>query len=185
MKEPSAWSASTTAIIAATRRHSQGVNAALARRHQGVRFALSGETLIAALRSCATGAQADDRKVGKACSVAEPALYQLTSSVKLRRGHGSVVRATLAREVLTLARHGKRVQPGPVPEVDVSNETDVLKGMQVAVHRGDVRRGHAATDPLRDLLGRHRPVGREECRDHQPARGRDAQAVLTHQRYRG
>jgi hypothetical protein len=101
--------------------------------------------------------------VGETRSVTELVLYQRAHRIELLWGHGSVVGAALAREVLTLAGYGKGVKPWPVPEMHVSNETDFVKRLQVAVDGGDIRRWHAAPDPVSDLLRGHRPVGGQQC----------------------
>ncbi len=101
----------------------------------------------------ATGTQPDDRKVDEAGSVAELVLDQLAHGVELLSWHRSVVGTTLAGEVLPLTAHGQRVQPRAVAEMNVANHADVLERLQVSIHRADVRRRHAATDPFGDLLG--------------------------------
>ena len=103
----------------------------------------------------AARAQADDREVGKARVVAELPRDQLSDRVELLGGDGAVLGAAFARQVLGLSRHHQGVQSGTVTEVHVAHEPDVHERLQVAVHRGDVRRGHAAAYSLRNLLGGH------------------------------
>src|SRR5580704_14721792 len=123
----------------------------------------------------AAAAETNDWEVDEARPVAELALDQLTHRVELLRHDRSVLRAALTSEVLALTGDSQRMQSGAVPEVNVSNQPDVLERLQVAVDRSDVRGGHAPADAFGYLLRRHRPVRGEQRLKHEPARGRHAQ----------
>lgn len=111
----------------------------------------------------------DDREVREACTVAELALDEPPHAVELVEREWAVVAAALAGQILASPGDRQGVQPRAVPEMHVVHEADVLERLEVAVHGGDVRRGHATADPVGDLLSRHRPVRGEQRLQDEPA----------------
>jgi hypothetical protein len=78
----------------------------------------------------------------------------------------------LAIEVFALPAPDELIAPGAVAEVDVPSEPVALERLEVAVDRGEVE-----SQALRELLGRHGAVRREERLEDQPPRRRKPQAA--------
>jgi hypothetical protein len=83
----------------------------------------------------------------------------------------------LAHEVLTRARAGERVHARTVTQMKMAQQPKCLKGLEVAVDRGEVRTRNATVESAGDLLGRERLIGPVERLEHQAPGGRNPQST--------
>ena len=87
--------------------------------------------------------------------------------------------ARVADQVLVHAAARAHVEPGPVAEVEVPDEPDLLERLQVAVDRRHVGAGLAA-DQLGQPLGGQRLAAGVERVEQQAPRRRHPQPALAH-----
>ena len=125
----------------------------------------------------AARAEADDREVREARLEARQVADRVAHAVERRRIDGLKRPAGLAGEVLTVAEPREHVAPGPVAGVEMADEAELAERLEVAIDRRDVRLRHLAAEPVGDLLGRDRCARGEQRLEHEPARGRQAQAA--------
>src|SRR3954447_13242782 len=119
-------------------------------------------------------AQTGQREVTEAGLVADGLADGGTNIAQDVVGHRLAAAAALAGDVLVVARGG-RVQTGPVAEVHVAHEPELLQCLEVAVDAGEVAAREPAVHPRRDLLRGGRAAGGEERLQHEAAGGRQPQ----------
>ena len=71
-----------------------------------------------------------------------------------------------------------------MPEMHVADDSRVLEGLQVAVHRGGVERALLLACRAHDRIHRQRPVGREQRLQDRAAGHRYAQVLSAQRRDR-
>jgi hypothetical protein len=91
----------------------------------------------------------------------------LVEAFGLNLGHGL---AASAREILARLAEYDRVTARCVPEVNVTDEPELLERLEVSVDDCEIRRRNPTVEALRELFGRHRTVDREQAFEKLPPR---------------
>lgn len=128
----------------------------------------AGAEIGVALLCRTVGTEPEDREVAEPSLVPEPVPQQVPDGLQLRWVDTPDPIAALTGQVFAFAATDQPVQPRAMPDVDVAHHAELLERGQVPVHRGDVRASDAPARALSDVLGRHRPVGREQRVEDQP-----------------
>src|SRR5690349_12932087 len=138
---------------------------------------LSGQ--VASVGRATVGAKADEGEVPEAGPNVDGALDAAPGAVQVLRVDGDGGAAALAQRVLMVVVAGQLIKAGPMPEVDMADEAEALKMLQVAVRRRHIERRQRGGG---DLFCGQGAIRSKQNRENRPARGGDASTVLAQNR---